>query len=305
MSKKYIAIIIILNIVLNILVPVFAEEVEYTGIPDGSLDPNVEYQDAMPLIAFSDYYKLVRNSDGPNTYTVASYDTTIYTNTVVPEVEGKVITRIGTNAFKDKPQICGEIKIPASVLYIEDGAFENCQTISSIIFEGNTKTIGSRAFYNCGSLEKIRFSDKLENIGSYAFYKCAKLEGVDLEIPKSVNYIGNFAFFGTNLRKIIFTKLQAPTIEANTFVGTTGTEIRIPLTNATGYTVENHWPLDRIDTTLYGDVNNDGKINSTDAAVVLQLYTYSNWTANQLKMGDMDGNGKLNSSDAAAILELF
>lgn len=53
-----------------------------------------------------------------------------------------------------------------------------------------------------------------------------------------------------------------------------------------------------------GDINNDGKINSSDAALALQLYGDTP-TANELKAGDMDGNGKINSTDAAIILEFF
>ena len=52
----------------------------------------------------------------------------------------------------------------------------------------------------------------------------------------------------------------------------------------------------------YGDVNGDGKVNATDAALV---YRYVNGTASlnaeQLLLADVNGDSKINAVDAAMI----
>lgn len=52
-----------------------------------------------------------------------------------------------------------------------------------------------------------------------------------------------------------------------------------------------------------GDVNGNGKINSTDALLILQSATgVVNLTDNQKKLADVNGDGKVNSSDALQVL---
>lgn len=335
MSKKYIAIVMVFSLLVVLFSPIFAyeseenldepiEEVIEENIDNPVLDENfdenfeedsnsdynpnddldLDYSSQMPLVEFSDYFKLEKNSDGPNTYTVVDYTSNIYTNNVAPELDGKIVTRIGPGAFKDKNQICGEIKIPDTVIEIADSAFEGCSTISSIILGTNTKVIGTKAFYNCTSLATIEFNQKLESIGAYCFYKDTKLSGKSFEIPKTVNFVGNYAFYNTGIVNLTFVSKNAPTIEKNTFAGMSSLKLKVPH-DGVGYTIERNWPVSKIDSTLYGDVNLDGKINSTDAALVLELYANQSWTTTQLKYGDMDGDGKLNSSDAVRILEIF
>jgi len=52
-----------------------------------------------------------------------------------------------------------------------------------------------------------------------------------------------------------------------------------------------------------GDVNSDGKVNSSDA---LEILRYSvgivNFNANQLKAGDLDRSGIVNANDARIVL---
>ena len=57
---------------------------------------------------------------------------------------------------------------------------------------------------------------------------------------------------------------------------------------------------------LRGDVNLDGFVNSTDAAIVLDCYKSSEPApTGYLERGDLDGNGILTSTDAAIILDIF
>lgn len=56
---------------------------------------------------------------------------------------------------------------------------------------------------------------------------------------------------------------------------------------------------------IKGDLNNDGFINSTDSAIVLDLYKNSNATDIQIKVGDMNNDNYINSADAAMILDCY
>lgn len=54
-----------------------------------------------------------------------------------------------------------------------------------------------------------------------------------------------------------------------------------------------------------GDINKDGKVNSSDAAYVLSLYGEKSISSEELALGDVNKDGKLNSTDAALITEMF
>ena len=91
------------------------------------------------------------------------------------------------------------IAIPASVTEIDDSAFENCRSISSISFgqesgqkstrstASSLKRIGNWAFYNCHQLLELAIPEGVTEIGNAAFYGCTYLE--NLELPASVQAI--------------------------------------------------------------------------------------------------------------------
>ncbi len=53
----------------------------------------------------------------------------------------------------------------------------------------------------------------------------------------------------------------------------------------------------------YGDINCDGKVNSSDALIALTVSAgMKTLNGDEKKAADVDGNGKINSSDALYIL---
>lgn len=54
-----------------------------------------------------------------------------------------------------------------------------------------------------------------------------------------------------------------------------------------------------------GDLNQDGLVDSADAAIALNIFKYDSATEQDLEIGDMDGNGMIDSADAATILNIF
>ena len=54
-----------------------------------------------------------------------------------------------------------------------------------------------------------------------------------------------------------------------------------------------------------GDLDGNGTVNANDAALVLDLYKYSNITEDDLKVADIYQNGLINANDAALILDMY
>lgn len=136
----------------------------------------------------------------------------------IPEkVRGRKVTQIGKECFYKKNGISGmQVSIPDTVTVIGPFAFENCTDITvtgaenveeiqtgafskcsfamPYPFSGNLINIGSDAFLKAKGIGKVQLNEKLEHIGGDAF-RNAELE--DIEIPESVLYIGNGAFYHT------------------------------------------------------------------------------------------------------------
>lgn len=101
-----------------------------------------------------------------------------------------------------------EINIPYKykgkpVLSIDDYVFADYRKLEKIVFPSNLEAIGSHAFDNCQNLKEVLFvgNDALILIANNAFSGCISLESIDL--PDSLNYLGEFAFsWCTALRSI-------------------------------------------------------------------------------------------------------
>lgn len=61
-------------------------------------------------------------------------------------------------------------------------------------YNTNKDNADEGAFYNCTSLATVNIPNTVEEIGNFAFYGCSKLKG-KLIIPNTVTYIGVYAFY--------------------------------------------------------------------------------------------------------------
>ncbi len=138
-----------------------------------------------------------------------------------------VIDSIKPYAFANFPGIV-DIELPETLVTIGDHAFENCQNLTSVVFPESLKSIGNSAFKSSG-LTHLDLPDNIEEIGDsafmdcskvmaltlpsglkkinpYTFYKCfsgAQFDGkpeenfnLSIDIPGSVETIGDYAFYG-------------------------------------------------------------------------------------------------------------
>lgn len=113
------------------------------------------------------------------------------TTVVVPsEIEGKIVTKIGENAFYNNNTI-KNITIPDTIVEIRDSAFEFSK-IESIVLSKNLTRIGKRAFKDAGNLRNIVLPDRLLYINDNAFENCDNL--ININLPNSLLSLGEFAF---------------------------------------------------------------------------------------------------------------
>ncbi len=106
--------------------------------------------------------------ENTNTYIVTGYSGTTANISIPSEYEGKAVTAIGDNAFND------------------------CETITSVVLPEGIVTIGTKAFYSCNSLTSITMPNTLTTINEHAFYFCSVLNSIT--IPQNVVSIGKYAF---------------------------------------------------------------------------------------------------------------
>ena len=160
------------------------------------------------------------------------------------------------------------ITIPDGVTTIEDNAFNGCYGITDLVLPATVKTVGKYAFAYCDNIKSVTLYSGCESVASHAFYGCSGIT--------EVYYNGTFSQW-----------LNMGLVEGNQ-----------PLTNAT-MTFVNEVAGEET-----GDVNGDGEITNTDAAMVLKydagIYGFNE---SQLSVADANGNGVVENLDATLILK--
>lgn len=157
-------------------------------------------------ISFGDVYA------NPLYYAERFYNGQLITNLVIPEDVAVIsafafcdmptnitkvtiadsITTIGNYAFSGCSGLTS-VSIGDSVTSIGAVAFKGCTNLTSIDIPDSVTSIGEQAFFNCENLASVKLGDSIKNIGQQAFSYCG-LERII--IPKSLEYMGAFAFSG-------------------------------------------------------------------------------------------------------------
>lgn len=125
------------------------------------------------------------------------------------------IERIGENLFSniDSPV---SLNFPSTLKIIENDCFRETKIVNGYIDLKNIEKVGDNAFNNSG-LKNINFGNKLKEIGKNAFYNNEiQITSISsaysnypttydyLLIPKTVNKIGEYAFYSNNINQLKF-----------------------------------------------------------------------------------------------------
>ena len=135
-------------------------------------------------------------SDG--TLKITGYKDEAVGNLVIPEaINGKYVTVIGSNAFKECSGLTGNLTIPEKVTSIETYAFYGCSGLTGrLTIPKDVTFIGYSAFNDCSGLTgNLTIPEKVTYIDSYAFCDCEGLTG-NLIIPNGVTRLGTNVFDG-------------------------------------------------------------------------------------------------------------
>lgn len=111
------------------------------------------------------------------------------------DMSDATVNFIPENAFNSvKKKVLMNVKLPASLLRIEQYAFYGCSSLKgSLTLPTNLTFIGYGAFQGCSSLEEVVFNQKLEAIQGYAFEGCSSL-AQELTLPLNLQSLGERTF---------------------------------------------------------------------------------------------------------------
>lgn len=199
--------------------------------------------------------------------------------------------KAGIRSYAVLPEISGE-----PVSSIDFSAFSGCAALTEVTIPDSVTAIQWKAFSGCTSLADVTLPEGLTSIGNDAFWGCDAMTSIT--VPESVTAIGSKAIgFGSDGR----------VTEGFVLFGTSGSaaetyaqDYRITFREAGSASM----PIAPA-SGLFGDVNGDGAVNASDAALV--TISAANAGAGGAasvspEVGDINGDGAVNASDAAMIL---
>ncbi len=144
---------------------------------------------------------------------------------IIPsEIDGYLVTTIGSFAFYDCKGFTGSLIIPDSVTTIGESAFGGCTGFSGTLTIPDSVTIiGDAAFGGCtGFTGLLTIPDSVTTLGRGAFYRCSGFEG-PLVIPNSITAIETITFYGcSGLTGSLVIPDSVTTIGGRAFYGCSG-----------------------------------------------------------------------------------
>ena len=149
----------------------------------------------VPLI-FYNPLKYERQNDG--TYSVTQCFKSVGSVDIPSTYWGAPVTKIGDGAFGNCEKLTS-VTLPDSIVSIGNAAFYGCKNLSGISIPDRVSVIGEDAFAHCYSLNTITIPDGVTVIEDRAFqYSALK----SISLPASLRIIDNMALYATDLTSI-------------------------------------------------------------------------------------------------------
>ncbi len=135
-------------------------------------------------------------------------------NSIYSSIDGVLFNHAGTEIIWFPCGKTGEYQLPPTLTAIGENAFSGT-SITTLIIPSSVTTISRGAFYG-SSLQEISLPDNLTNISEGMFQDCSSLTTVRL--GKETEYIGNFAFDGTDMADLYVPATIPPVAAPDAFV---------------------------------------------------------------------------------------
>ena len=145
------------------------------------------------------------------------------------------ITQEGGNNNCKSEDAVRSIEIPDTVIWLNDGLFSSFNDLQRVHLPQELKHIPPQIFSNCWRLSSVNIPENIITIGAGAFRSVAeKINNLVLEIPDTVQAIGDYAFTDANVSRIHIPK-NIKIIGDEAFAGAQIEEIVLPyVTNTSG-----------------------------------------------------------------------
>ena len=186
-----------------LLPSVWMKEHETLVVPAGISDVQIFSEN---ILAYSAFRTVLLNKDVQN---ISAYDVPVSAYALAQESsylkvqDGVLFNADGTKLLAyPKNSKESSYTVPDSVNSIAARAFFGAEYLRRIAVGKNTEQIGAYAFSQT-TLSEIEFGEALVGIGEYAF-STANLSEVMLALPQSLETIGNYAFYNSELHNVIW-----------------------------------------------------------------------------------------------------
>jgi|GEM_PF-1835692 len=150
------------------------------------------------------------------------------TKVIIPrDFSGYPILEIGEYAFSE----CGgltSVEIQANLNAIRTGAFSECYALQTLTFStGTVSLIEDGAFFDCEALTSFTLPDTVTEIGDYTFGYCFSLK--EFTVPASLSEIPGYAFYYDEALEHVTIEEGVQTISGMSFIGCSSLkELTIP-----------------------------------------------------------------------------
>ena len=218
------------------------------------------------------------------------------------------VMSIGPNAFAGCEKL-NVVRLPSTIQALSACAFIGCSNLRQVVLPADLQAISSCAFTGCTSLQQVSLPRHAEVVDTLTFYCCTSLTSVIL--PHTVRAVCQGAFEHLLSLKHLYCFSSIPPVAergAFTYADQQNCTLHVPAEAVQLYHESPFWkdfksivPLQNGDYTgqgyQRGDINDDGRIDANDLALLRQLIVgqpdeaYVRWAA------DVNADGIVNAID--------
>ncbi len=131
-------------------------------------------------------------------------------------LDGYKVVTIGDFSFHDHNEI-KSVTIPNTVKKIEYGAFQNCDSLTTVKYGTGLKELSDAVFSFCDGLKTMKVPKSVTVLGHSVFYYCSKLESV--EFLCDLDTLSFQTFIGCSSLKSVTLPANLKTIDTSAFNG--------------------------------------------------------------------------------------